>query len=385
MQSSNSNGKRSLVHSTSVERIENENIPVRRRLTDGIKRPRSKSRKRRTQEFLNRTSTDIQPPDIKEFSLSTENSPRGSSEIKQETTEEGYRSDTSDNGDDLHETFQDVDLAQQQTTPTKTTKEGGERPVSRLKRTLSGKLRSASSNKVNENPQPVDSLHKSLSQGISGKAFSKIIKKASNIDQTDSKGQSFLHVCASRGLLDCIRVLLKKGCNVNLQDNMGYTPLHCAAIERRLDSCLLLLETKSIDVSILNNEKSNVLHYLVRIQVDDSNSILFRSVLDLLISKGININMGNKHNEAPIHFACMKRNIHTVAFLLERGADCNFRTSFRETPLHYAVRAGSIKLVRMLMESAADPTAEADDDRFTPVDVAEQYQFSDILDCLQCK
>lgn len=35
------------------------------------------------------------------------------------------------------------------------------------------------------------------------------------------------------------------------------------------------------------------------------------------------------------------------------------------------------------MESGADPTAEADDGT-TPVDVAEQYQCTAMLDCLQC-
>ena len=59
--------------------------------------------------------------------------------------------------------------------------------------------------------------------------------------------------------------------------------------------------------------------------------------------------------------------------------------SLNETPLHYAVRAGSSKLVRMLMENGADPTFQADDEGATPVDVAEQYQCADVLDCFQCK
>lgn len=60
-----------------------------------------------------------------------------------------------------------------------------------------------------------------------------------------------------------------------------------------------------------------------------------------------------------------------------------FVFSLGETPLHYAIRSSSIKLVRLLMENGADPTIKAEDGS-TPVDVAEQYQLSDILDCLQC-
>ena len=53
-----------------------------------------------------------------------------------------------------------------------------------------------------------------------------------------------------------------------------------------------------------------------------------------------------------------------------------------ETCLHYAVRVGNIKLVRLLMENGADPTIQGDDGK-TPIDAAEEYQFTDMLDCLQ--
>lgn len=204
-----------------------------------------------------------------------------------------------------------------------------EKPVSRLKRTLSGKLRGSSS-KINDSGPPPqdDSFHKAITPGMTSKQFMKVLRKASHIDQTDAKGQSALHVCAARGIYDGIRVLLKKGASVNLQDNHGYTPLHCAVLERKLESCNLLLRAKNIDVSISNNENSNILHYLVRVPADERTLVLYRKVLDMLIDKGVDVNQGNKHLEAPIHFACMKSNTYAVAFLLERGANCNSRTTF---------------------------------------------------------
>lgn len=228
--------------------------------------------------------------------------------------EDGYKSDASDNGDEIE-------------SPSKH-KQQEQKPVAKLRRTLSEKFRRE--NRVaSAEPVPVDdSVHKMIRQGVNVKQIQKVVKKMSHIDQTDSKGQSCLHLCASRGLNEIAKFFLRRGANVNLQDLRGFTPLHCACIEKHLETCLFLINTKGIDVTITNNENSNVIHYLVRIIVTEENIVLYRNVLDTLISKSIDINAQNSHGEAPIHFSCMKGSIHTVAFLLERGADCNLVTKY---------------------------------------------------------
>lgn len=257
--------------------------------------------------------------------------------------------------------------------------------VGKLCRTLSEKLRRENriAAPVDTSSIPVDdSVHKAIRQGLSLKQLMKHFKKMSHVDQRDSKGQSCLHLCAARGEIEAAKHLLKRGANINFQDNCGFTPLHYSAIEQYLDTTALLLTVKDIDVRLTTLENANVMHYLVRVSVTEDNSLLYREIIDTLIAKGIDINAPNIQGEAPIHFACMKSNIHTVAFLLGRGADCNAPTNLGETPLHYAIRADSIKLVRLLMENGADPTIPASDNS-TPVDVAEAYRLTEILDCLQ--
>jgi len=285
--------------------------------------------------------------------------------------EDGYRSDASDNGDEIE-------------SPKQKEKVDNQKPVAKLKRTLSEKLAFRRENRI-AIPEAIpvdDSVHKILRQGANIKQVQKALKKMGHIDQTDSKGQSCLHVCASRGYTEIGKLFLRRGANVNLQDHGGFTPLHCAVVEKRLDSCLFLLNSKGIDVTITNNQNSNAVHYLVRMHVSEDTVVLYRQVLDILISKSVDINAQNTNGETPIHFCCMSNNIHTAAFLLERGADCNIQTELGETPLHYAVRTGCIKLVRILMENGADPTIKSAEGS-TPVDVAEQYGSTDILDCLQ--
>ena len=308
------------LHTSEDQERSPKHIRVQRRQTDGSSSTSNSRRakasiKRRTQEFLRRSSAGVIPP--------IEYNNINNHELFKPTDEPdtGYRSDTSDNGDDIEEAHSEFVLH---------SPKESERPVSRLKRTISEKFRSSSS-RVSEGPPPRadDSIHRMLTNTAPNlKSFVKTIKRVSNIDQLDSKGQSFLHICSARGRTEFIKVLIKRNADVNLQDSMGYTPLHLAAIERQIAACQLLLETKTIDVNLTTREKSNVLHYLARVPVDENDLVGFRRVLDTLLEKGINPNRVNAHLEAPIHFACMKSNVQSVALLLERGADCNLPTSY---------------------------------------------------------
>ena len=281
---------------------------------------RRPSLKRKTQEFLKRSNSGVLPP--------LDMIIPGGRTSSMDEHELGYRSDNSDGESDDLEALQ---LRVQELSSSPSLRAESGRPVARLKRSLSVKFRS--SNKVSEPPPPApavpvdDTLHKALAQNVNLKTFTKLLKRATHIDQVDAKGQSSLHLCCSRGLIEFIKLLLKRGADVNLKDNMGYTPLHCAAVERQLASCQLLLESKVIDVNLTNREESNILHYLARIPVDESDIVEYRRILDTLIEKGIDPNRGNTHKEAPIHFACMKSNVQSVALLLERGADCNLPTA----------------------------------------------------------
>ena len=205
-------------------------------------------------------------------------------------------------------------------------KEKQDKPVAKLRRTLSERFRRENRIAPPDTLPVDDSIHKAIRQGINSKQATKLFRKMTHVDQTDSKGQSCLHLCASRGDNEISKILLKKGANINLKDSRGFTPLHCGALERKLHSLIFLLGYKTIDVNATNRESSNVLHYFVRIPVTEDNVVLYRLVLDTLIVKGIEINAQNSHGEAPIHFACMTSNIHSVAFLLERGADTNLQT-----------------------------------------------------------
>ena len=61
-------------------------------------------------------------------------------------------------------------------------------------------------------------------------------------DAVDSSGQTALHLCADRGHVDCLSILIKKGANVDASDDDGITPLQAAVISGHVDACRLLLD-----------------------------------------------------------------------------------------------------------------------------------------------
>ena len=206
-----------------------------------------------------------------------------------------------------------------------------------LTRTISGKLFLKEDKiKIEQEANPTSpkldqnnlKIHQSIRQQIPLHKFTKLLKKFPNVDQTDSNLQTPLHLCSAFGLVPFMKVLLKKGSNINLQDMNGFTPLHLSLIEAHLEASALLLETKMIDPKITNNEKTSVLHYLVRVPVDENNVVLYRRIMDLLIENGLDVNMQNKHGEGALHSACLRGNFQAAAFLVERGADCNLPNVF---------------------------------------------------------
>lgn len=85
-------------------------------------------------------------------------------------------------------------------------------------------------------------LHKASHYGHI-EELKKILEAAdTDPNAVDSSGQTALHLCADRGHVDCMTVLIKAGANLNAGDNDGITALQAAVISGHRTACLSLLE-----------------------------------------------------------------------------------------------------------------------------------------------
>lgn len=73
------------------------------------------------------------------------------------------------------------------------------------------------------------------------------------------------------------------------------------------------------------------------------------TIVNLLISKGANVNRIDKHGGTLLHFAVCTHNINIVDSLLSKGADLSIKNFRSEEPLYYAAGIGDKKMVEFLI------------------------------------
>lgn len=76
--------------------------------------------------------------------------------------------------------------------------------------------------------------------------------------------------------------------------------------------------------------------------------------VNLLISKGADVNVRNRMNWTPLHTAIQNRRQAIVELLVTKGADINAKDNRGQTPLHVAVNLGQKEVVELLIAKGAD-------------------------------
>jgi len=159
-----------------------------------------------------------------------------------------------------------------------------------------------------EFPYPLQTL---LRKG-SFQAWAALLENDPDIDKTDRKGQTGLHVCAELGLIKQMEVLLQRNADVTIEDEEGQTALHTAAVFGCEEAASALLEMEA------------------------------------------QVNAKDKTLKTPLHVAVANNKEKVAAILLEKGASVSAQDQNGDTPLHIALEAGSKDCIPLLIEKGAD-------------------------------
>ena len=146
-----------------------------------------------------------------------------------------------------------------------------------------------------------------------------------------------LHTATQTGSVSTIKSLLSRvDADVNEEDNMGKSPLHIAS--KALDVRIMrLLIDYNADVNKLDKLQMNPLHYVL-LSGKRNRSKAVIDCMELLISKGVNVNAVDVTGQTALHFAAIRSQEEWVDVLVRNGAQFCGRLNDESSSLYIAIK-----------------------------------------------
>jgi ankyrin repeat protein len=184
------------------------------------------------------------------------------------------------------------------------------------------------------------------------------------------------------GNIDEVKTLLDQGVDINAKDNIGWFPLLLAYKKNKVEIMKLLLDKGAnteitfkpygftILADAIHNYKDTMAKLLiekganVNVKLFDSVPIAFGrlsksdiEIFNLLLDKGLDINIRNHRNETLLMYACYDCNysMEIIEKILTLNPDLiNAKDDSDKNALIYACKIGYLKLINYLIEKGAD-------------------------------
>lgn len=209
-------------------------------------------------------------------------------------------------------------------------------------KSLKAKFRKSDTNEWNKND---DRLLQAVEHGDAEKVASLLGKKGASATKHDSEGKTAFHLAATKGHVECLRVMVTHGVDVTAQDTAGHSALHLAAKNSHHECVKKLLQSKCPAESVDNSGKT-ALHYAA------AQGCL--QAVQVLCEHKSPINLKDLDGNIPLLLAVQNGHSEVCRFLLDHGADVNSREKNGRTALMLACEIGSSNIVEALITKGAD-------------------------------
>lgn len=214
-----------------------------------------------------------------------------------------------------------------------------------------------------------------VQRGDVGRVAALASRKSARPTKLDPSGQSPFHLAASKGLTECLTLLLANGADINSKNEDGSTALHLATISCQ-PQCVKVLLQHGANEDAVDAENRSPLHWAASSGCASSVLLLcdheaFLDVLDndgrtplmiaslgghaaicsQLLQRGARVNVTDKDDKSALILACERGSAEVAELLLSHGADAGALDSTGHDALHYALRTQDQALWELLQQA----------------------------------
>ncbi|XP_015419749.1 PREDICTED: ankyrin repeat domain-containing protein 35 [Myotis davidii] len=218
-------------------------------------------------------------------------------------------------------------------------------------------------------------LLEAVQRGDVGRVAALASRKSSRPTKLDANGQSPFHLAASKGLTECLTILLANGADINSKNEDGSTALHLATISCQ-PQCVKVLLQHGANEDAVDAENRSPLHWAASSGCASSVLLLcdheaFLDVLDndgrtplmiaslgghaaicsQLLQRGARVNVTDKDDKSALILACEKGSAEVAELLLSHGADAGAVDSAGHDALYYGLRTQDKALWKLLQQA----------------------------------
>ncbi|XP_048385795.1 ankyrin repeat and SOCS box protein 10 isoform X1 [Stegostoma tigrinum] len=171
-----------------------------------------------------------------------------------------------------------------------------------------------------------------------------LLTYGANPNAFSEDGYTPLHLCSSPESLRCAEFLLKFGCSVNSRtEDKDDTALHIAA-RFALEDHVCLYIHHGASVNRMNDSGQTPLHCVCAQSHSQQDADRYFRVCQYLIEHGANVESLDEEKQSALHMACRTVNYRMVDLLLSKGIDVNRMDYGGNAPMHKALQAVAYKL-----------------------------------------
>ena len=172
-----------------------------------------------------------------------------------------------------------------------------------------------------------------------------------DVNGLNREGNSVLYVAAEKNQVDKINLLLDNGADVNIRNERGITPLNVACDKKAFAAIQVLID-RGADVNTRTNRGNTPLTCMATgkgctlVNAVAFNTVYdFTDVAEVLLDNGADVNLGS-----PLVIAARIGNLKMVQLLMSKGANINTTNSSGQNALQIAEQHGHTNIVNFLKD-----------------------------------